>query len=173
MIGRNTIALMTGVVAVVALGAAQADCKRVRGRVTSDLVATFADGGACPSPLGLCTEGRYTGPLKGRFVFVANTLTPFAAFDPGAASDVAATTGVIHLQTGFCDGTIAFLDAASFSLGGDGFFASLSTADPSASIGGCAGASGRLRLAGVFDEGCVDCEYEGEICGVGPSRRPN
>lgn len=56
------------------------------------------------------------------------------------------------------------------SVGPDGFFASLSTVDPSMSTGGCAGATGRLRLAGVF-EGCVDCEYEGEVCGVGPSSR--
>lgn len=163
----KAVAWTVGMIAIAGVGTVQADCQQVKGRVTSDLVMTFSDGDACPSPLGLCTEGRYTGPLGGRFRFVASTLTPFVFLDP-AAADVAATTGVISLRTKFCDGTLAFSDGASFSLGDDGFFASVSTADPLASTGDCAGATGRLRLAGVFDEGCVDCEYEGQICGVGP-----
>lgn len=145
------------------------DCKPVQGRVTSELVTQFADGSMCPSPLGLCTEGRFTGRLKGKFRFVANTLTPFALADPSAPPDVASTTGVISIDTRYCDGTLVLDDTSAFSLAADGFVASLQTPNGDASTGGCFGASGRVRLEGVFQLGCVDCAYRGEICGVGPS----
>lgn len=148
---------------------ADSACTPVQGRVTSELVEQFADGSLCPSPLGLCTEGRFTGRLKGKFRFVANTLTPFAAADPTAPADVASTTGVISIDTGFCAGTLVLDDTSAFSLGADGFVASLQTPNGDASNGGCMGASGRVRLEGIFQLGCVDCAYRGEICGVGPS----
>ncbi len=154
---------------LVATGAAAGDCKSVKGRVVSELVGQFSDGTPCTSPLGLCTEGRFTGRLKGKFRFIAGSLTPFGLIDlTKSQPNVAATTGVINLETRFCGGTLVLDDTSVFSLDLDGSVASLQTPNGDASTGGCAGASGRVRLEGVFDNGCVDCKYRGEICGVGP-----
>ena len=151
-----------------ATGASASDCKSVKGRVISELVTEFADGSPCLSALGLCTEGRFTGRLKGKFRFVANSLTPFGVLDMTAPMDVAATTGVISIDTQFCNGTLVLDDTSAFSIGPDGFVGSIQTPNGAVSSGGCNGATGRLRLEGVFMEGCVDCRYKGEICGVGP-----
>ncbi len=144
-------------------------CERVDGRITSRLLGegeTFSNGEPCLSPLLLCTEGRFTGDLKGRFRFTAQTLTPYAALDGDSPDDVAATTGTIELETRFCRGTLVLDDTSAFSLNLDGSVASIETVN-GASDGGCTGASGRLRVTGIFMEGCVDCSYEGEICLAG------
>jgi len=170
MISKRRLATGLALAALVAAASpssAEAGCKRVSGHVASDLVAVFSSGEACPSPLGLCTEGRYTGRLKGRFTFVADTLVPYAAQDPAAPTDVAATTGTVTLDTRFCDGTLVLTDTSAFSLGSDGLFGGLETVDGTASTGGCLGASGRIHLSGLFMEGCVDCTYEGEVCKPG------
>ncbi len=154
---------------LVASGAWAGDCRAVHGRVTSDLVGQFSDGTPCPNPLGLCTEGRFTGGLKGKFRFVAGEVIPFGVIDMSKPQPlVAATTGVINLDTRFCGGMLVLDDTSAFSLEPDGFVASLQTPNGNASTGGCFGASGRVRLEGVFQGGCVDCKYRGEICGVGP-----
>lgn len=164
---KNAMAALIGMLATVSVAVAQEDCKQVKGRITSQLVSEFSNHEPCPSPIGLCTEGRFTGRLKGKFTFVASTLTPYAELDPTAPPDVAATTGVIRLRTRLCGGTLVLRDTSTFSLSPEGSFAGLDTADGMHSTGGCSGASGRLRLAGIFQAGCVDCKYEGEICGVG------
>lgn len=158
---------VAGLVAVVSMGVAQAGCKKATGHVTSRLVAVFANGEPCPSPLGLCTEGRFTGRLKGNFTFVAETLVPFSAQDPAAPPDIAATTGLVNLDSRFCDGTLVLKDTSAFSLGSDGLFGGLETVNGDDSTGECFGASGRILLSGVFMEGCVDCGYEGEVCKLG------
>ena len=149
------------------VGFAHADCRHVDGRINSDLVAFFSDGSACPSPLGLCTEGRFSGDLKGRFRFVADSLSPYVLQDPASPADVVATTGTISLRTKYCGGTLFLRDTSAFSTSADGLVGGLETVDGDASSGGCAGASGRIHVAGVFMEGCINCRYEGEVCRVG------
>lgn len=165
------IKLMTlaGLLGIAPIAFAAGDCKPVQGHLTSTVVSVFSDGTPCTSPFGICSEGRFTGRLKGQFRFVANALHPFAAIDPTAPLDVAATTGVITVESSYCGGTLVLDDTSAFSLGEDGFFASLQTPNGALSGGGCTGASGRIRAQGVFIGGCVDCKYVGEICGVGPS----
>ena len=156
-----------------ATGAVAADhCDPVKGRVTSQVVTD----GSCTStaPLPICTQGRFTGDLKGRFGFVASTISPFVLQDQEAAPDVVAATGIISIDTRYCKGTLVFKDAAvlagnSVSGDGDVGFASLSTVDSEASTGKCHGATGRVRIQGLFNNGCVDCKYEGLICGVAGS----
>ena len=145
------------------------NCESVRGRITSQVVNPFSNGEPCPGPLFLCTEGRYTGDLKGRFTFIATSLRPFAMEDPNAPQDVAATNGVIRLKTRVCDGELTIRDTSAFvsDPAGDGYFAGLGTIDVAFSSGECAGLSGRIRTQGVFIGGCVDCKYVGEICGLG------
>ena len=111
--------------------------------------------------------------MRGRFTFVASTLVPFglAVTDPDAPADVFASTGVISIDTKFCRGTLVLKDTSAFavsSITGDGDlgFASLETVDGINSTGKCEGATGRIRIQGIFNNGCVDCRYEGLICGV-------
>ncbi len=154
---------------VAAAGTAGADCESVKGRVVSQLVPEFSNGEPCPSPLGLCTEGRFTGDLAGNFAFVADTLNPYATLpgvDPGSVPpDIAATTGSIALEPrDLCAGVLQLSDTSTFSVSPDGFFAGIETIVPQADA--CGHISGRIRIQGVFQGGCVDCKYEGEICGV-------
>jgi len=139
-------------------------CRSVQGRVVSEVVTEFSDGSACTSPLGICSEGRFTGKLKGRFTFTATGAAPFATIDGGSPEDMFATTGVLNLGFARCNGALVFRDTSVFSFGPDGFFASVGTADPLLGSGSCAELSGRIRIEGVFDQGCVDCKYRGEIC---------
>lgn len=165
-IARHLI-ITIAVLGIVPASHAQSECRTVKGRITSELVEVFSNGEACPSPLGLCTEGRFRGDLKGRFTFVANSLTPFTALDhtaPLELENLAATTGTITLKTKFCDGTLVINDGASFSLGPDGFYASVGIITQAS--GGCIDAVGLLRQQGVFQAGCVDCKYVGEVCGI-------
>ena len=160
------IGLAFGIPLAVAAGSAHAECEPVDGNIVSQVVTEFSNGDPCPSPLAICTEGRFTGDLKGRFRFTAQTLLSYAELDPLSPADVAATTGTIELRTRFCHGTLVLDDTSAFSLNVDGSVASIETVN-AASDGGCTGASGRLRINGTFMEGCVDCSYEGEICLAG------
>ena len=140
----------------IGMGSAGAECKSVNGNISSRVVTQFSNGEPCLSPVGICTEGRFIGGLKGDFTFTANTLVPTP--EPS----VAFTTGDINLLTD-C-GTLVLRDASAFSLEADGQYAGLDTVDQTASTGGCAGASGRIRAFGIFIGGCVACDYRGEIC---------
>ncbi len=160
-----TAGMILGAAVFLTTGSAMAECEPVRGRIVSEQVEVFSRGEPCPSVLGLCTEGRFSGDLKGRFKFIANSLTLYDTLDPTTTPNVAAVTGVNKLQPRkLCHGTLVFTDTSAFSLEPDGFVGGLETVDGSASTGSCYGASGRIRIEGVFMEGCVDCTYKGEIC---------
>ena len=162
---NTTTGLIIGIAVLFPTGSALAECEQVRGRIVSEQVMIFSNGEPCPSPLGLCTEGRFSGDLKGRFKFIASTLTIYSTLDPTTTPDVAAVTGVNNLQPRkFCKGTLVLTDTSAFSVSPDGFVGGLETIDSLASTGDCAGASGRIRIEGVFQEGCVDCSYKGEAC---------
>ncbi len=149
-----------------------ADCKKVKGRVMSSVVLEYSDGTPCPSPL--CTEGRFTGKLKGHIRYFATAAAPYNVLlnpTPAVPDTVDASTGVITLTPRrFCEGALIFADTSAFSYDSNpvvsGKFEGIVSAIETvvAGVGGCAGASGRIRLQGVFDNGCVDCRYEGEIC---------
>jgi hypothetical protein len=153
-------------------GSALADCKSVKGRIISDVVLQYSDGSPCLSPL--CTEGRLTGPLKGQLRYFATAAAPYNDLLTPTVSvpqNVAASTGIITLSTHqLCSGNLVFADTSAFSYDSDpsvsGEFEGIVSAVETiiAATGTCAGATGRLRLQGVFDSGCVDCRYVGEVC---------
>ena len=145
-------------------------CRSVKGRVVSQVVTEFSDGSACTSPLGICSEGRFSGKLRGKFTFTATGASPYVAIDGVSPDDMFATTGVLSLRPARCKGALVFRDTSVFSFGPDGSFASVVTADPGQSTGSCAAASGRVRIEGIFQLGCIDCRYRGEICGLGRNR---
>lgn len=162
--------LVGGLLAAMSAFATPDDCKSVKGRLTSNVVV--------PCDGALCSEGQFRGNLRGRFTFVANTLLPFgsAVADPNAPGDVFASTGVIRIDTKFCRGTLVLKDTSAFAVasitGDDDLgFVSLETVDSTNSTGKCEGATRRIRIQGIFNNGCVDCKYEGLICGVTRSNR--
>ena len=165
---KNAMGLMLAVALLANFSPASADddCRTVKGRVVSQVVTEFSDGSACTSPLGICSEGRFTGTLKGKFAFTAIAGLPYASFDAGSPADIFATTGELKLQPKRCHGVLGFRDTSVFSFSPDGNFASIGTADPLLGSGSCAGATGRIRIEGIFQLGCVDCKYRGEICGL-------
>ncbi len=151
---------------------ALADCKSVKGRVISDVVLQYSDGSTCLSPL--CTEGRFTGQLKGQIRYFATAAAPYndllMPMVP-VPPNVAASTGIITLSPHhYCSGELVFADTSAFSYDSDpsvsGKFEGIVSAIETivSGTGTCAGATGRLRLQGVFDNGCVDCKYVGEVC---------
>lgn len=168
------------------------DCKSVSTHVSSQQVAQFSDGTACPAAQ-ICTEGRFTGGLNGNFRF-HGTGSPYPAFlvDPQlpnfdpitgnpppsfSAPWMFFTTGEIRLDTKFCGnsnqtGILVLRDATTFAVTAfppfnpeiAGPFGDAAWVDGGASTGTCAGASGLLTGIGIFKAGCVDCDYEGKVC---------
>ena len=153
---RLAARLAMGLVTVVWMGSAHAKCKSVNGHITSQQVTQFSNGDPCLSPLGICTEGRFIGGLIGDFTFTAQTM------EPTSDAFIVFITGDVNIDTD-C-GTLVLRDASAFSLDVDGQYAGLETVDGNASMGNCAGASGRIRTSGVFMSGCVACDFRGEIC---------
>lgn len=142
-------------VALMGLGRADATCKPVNGHVISQVTTVLPDGTSCPSPLGLCTVGRLIGGLRGDFYYVAQQLV-----DNPVSTEVELVLGTIVLTT--TQGTLTIQDATLASFAPDGSGAALMTIVQGTDA--LAGASGRLRSFGIFQQGCVDCDYRGEVC---------
>ena len=148
-----TIAIFT----VFFWGSAQASCKSVNGHITSHVVEELPNGEDCPSPIDLCTVGKFIGGIKGNFVFVAEDIVE----NPDTENPlVQFTTGVVELNTK--RGDLTLRDASAVSFDTDGLFGGVETIV--AGTGDLAGTTGRIRIYGVFIEGCVTCDYRGEIC---------
>ena len=80
-------------------------CKTVKGRVVSQVVTEFSDGSGCDSPIGICSEGKFSGKLKGKFTFTAVGASPYVPMiDPDSPGDIFATTGILNLKPKRCHG---------------------------------------------------------------------
>ena len=67
----TTLLLASAIVSLDGNGTAMAgECKSVKGRVVSQLLTA-----GCASPVGLCTIGRFSGDVRGEFVFTATSLS--------------------------------------------------------------------------------------------------
>jgi len=131
------------------------DTARVKGHISSEALT----GPECASPVGLCTAGRFSGDIQGRFVFTANTLTP--TLDTPQ-------TGVVHYIGDIVihtkQGDIVIKDSGAFNTlpGGTGDVGSVSTIV--SGTGKWAHASGHIHIAGTFTPaGGGDSDFEGEI----------
>ncbi len=82
MINTFSGALCVGLVMSVSMGCiAAANYKTFKGHVTSDVVSTFSNDETCSNQVRICTEGKFSGRLKGHFTFVAQNLGPFTLQD--------------------------------------------------------------------------------------------
>lgn len=116
----------------------------------------------CPSAVGVCVEGTYSGVLRGAFTTVVNT------FDPSPDTGVTAVflftaDSVIHARVGSKEGDLLIKNAGAFRVTGEGEILDLQTI-----VGGTgdfAGASGSISSVGTFtfaDGG--RSEYTGTLC---------
>lgn len=134
---------------------AESHTEFVKGHISSESLT----GPECTSPVGLCTVGRFSGGIQGRFVFTATALTP----TPDTPQ-----TGVMHYIGDIVihtkQGDIIIKDSGAFNTlpGGTGDVGSVSTI--TSGTGRWARASGHIHIAGTFtpaDGG--DSDFEGEI----------
>ena len=146
--------------------AAETDgCIPVSGKLHSQTVAIgqpLSDGMPCAAiPGTFCTTGRVTGRLNGTFDFTATSFDLIANPD-AALTGIAYFTGELILRTSH--GDLFFRDAGALNAiaGGDGSFASVLTIIEGTGV--YSGATGRIRDEGIFINGCVDCQYRGEVC---------
>lgn len=182
----NKVFQLTSLIAVCALLSLSStiafadECKNVRGRVVANSVVTFSNGFPCPSLL--CTEGRFSGGLKGTFSYFATGSVPYnqAVMPPPefpAPPNIDASTGVITLTPkSFCKGELFLSDTSAFSFNGprptqpgdpvEGIVSAIETIV--GGTGSCEGVTGQITLEGIFENGCVDCTYRGQVCG-GPA----
>lgn len=144
---------------VTASASANTQCRRVHGVYDEHAV----DPSSCPSPVGLCIEGEFSGNIKGPFASTATSLQP--------NGDTPLTTvlwftgdGVLNAKIDSRQGDIFFKSAGAFQSSGDGNIVDLQYI--TGGTGDLAGITGVIRASGTFDPatGMGVSEYEGMVC---------
>jgi hypothetical protein len=141
---------------------AQAICHPVNGHLVDQVVT----GPTCASPIGLCTEGTFSGVLRGDFFAIATTLTPTADTPQTTVVFYTGDTTVhatVHATVRDRSGDLFIKGAGSLQTTDSGRFVELQTI-----VGGTgqlAGASGDLSIQGTFStQDGAEAEYTGTIC---------
>jgi hypothetical protein len=136
-----------------------AHCRSVNGHYAEHAAAPTS----CPSPVGLCIEGDFSGAIRGMFVSTATSLAPTA--DTPTTAVVSFTgDGTIHASVDGTHGDLYFKSAGAFHTVGRGEIVDLQFI--TGGSGAFAGASGALRASGTFDPiaGMGESEFSGNIC---------
>jgi hypothetical protein len=138
---------------------AEDQCRHVNGHYAERAAAPTA----CPSPVGLCIEGEFSGGIRGAFAVTATSLTP-TADTPTTAVVLFTGDGVIHARIGGKQGDLFFKSAGAFHTVGMGEIVDLQLI--TGGTGALAGASGALRASGAFDPvvGSGESEYTAMVC---------
>jgi hypothetical protein len=159
--GRTgTIVMLAGCSMFLAASArAEGRCRAVNGHYAEQAIAPTA----CPSPVGLCLEGEFSGGIRGVFQSTATSLTP-TADTPVTAVVLFTGDGVIHARIGGLAGDLFFKSAGSYRTVEEGDIVDLQVI--TGGTGGFANASGTLRASGTFDpaNGTGMSEYTGTVC---------
>lgn len=135
-------------------------CERVKGTLSS-MIAN-CPGNVDPA-LYFCTQGHFDGDFEADFSYMAS-LSDLVVLDNGIGS----IQGDITLSNiDRCEGTISAVDYAHVTL--DGFENVASIQVTTEGTDECAHVTAILRVEGIFQGGCVDCEFDGEICGASSS----
>ena len=137
---------------------AENQCRRVNGHYAERAAAPTS----CPSPVGLCIEGEFSGGIRGAFAVTATSLPP-TADTPTTAVVLFTGDGVIHARIGGRHGDLVFKSAGAFHTIGSGEIVDLQFI--TGGTGALAGASGALRASGTFDPvaGSGESEYTGMV----------
>jgi len=138
---------------------ADAVCRDVNGHYAEHSVAPSI----CPSPVGLCIEGEFSGGIRGAFASTATSFTP-TADTPLTAVVPFTGDGIIHARIDGRRGDLFFKSAGAFHTIDKGEIVDLQYI--TGGTGAFAGASGALRASGTFDPiaGSGQSEYSGMVC---------
>jgi hypothetical protein len=158
---RFVVVLSAGVALMLTTPGVRAEsrCRQVTGHYAEHA----ADPTGCPSPVGLCIDGEFSGSIRGTFEVTATSLAPTA--DTPVTAVVRFTgDGVIHARIGGKHGDLFFKSAGAFHAVGTGEIVDLQSITGGSSA--FAGASGALRASGIFDPvtGSGESEYSGMVC---------
>ena len=136
-----------------------AGCRNVNGHYAEHAVAPSS----CPSPVGLCIEGEFSGAIRGAFASTATSFAP-TADTPLTAVVPFTGDGTIHANLGGRQGDLFFKSAGAFHTVDKGEIVDLQYI--TGGTGAFAGASGALRASGTFDPiaGSGQSEYSGMVC---------
>jgi hypothetical protein len=118
---------------------------------------------SCPSPVGICGMGNFTGGLRGGYTSELFTLTPTADTDVTEVDLFTAVTTMPVAHVGRWRGQLVLKEAGAFHVAGAGEFSELYSA--AGGTGDFVGATGVLRAVGTFVDGIGgSIDYEGQIC---------
>jgi hypothetical protein len=144
---------------ILASGQANAagQCIPVAGTFTINPVAP-AD---CPSPVGICGKGNFSGALRGDYFSPFTSIVPTA--DTPATSVVLFTAdSTLHARLGSLAGDIVFIEGGAFHVAGDGEFSELFSI--TSGTGAFAGATGQVYGNGTAVNGAGNGAYFGKVC---------
>lgn len=145
---RNVLRPRMGFCLALTIGAlfsmpAQAECNNVNGHFTEQALGPPA----CNSPVGVCTQGTYSGALRGDFVTVVSTFNPTADTTVTAVA-VFTADSTLTTRIGRREGTLLIKNAGALRSSGTGEIVDLQTI-----VGGTdgfEGASGVIQAIGAF-----------------------
>lgn len=138
---------------------AEGQCRNVNGHFAIRAVAPTS----CPSPVGLCIEGEFSGGIRGPFTVTATSFI-VTADTPTTAVVLFTGDGVMHVRIGDKRGDLFLKTSGAYHSVGPGEIVDLQFIN-----GGTAaltGASGVLRASGTFNPaaGTGEVEYTGTVC---------
>ena len=133
-------------------------CRQVNGHFTEQ-----AQGApACLSPVGVCTQGSYSGALRGDFATTVSTFTPSADTPVTTAALFTADTR-LAARLGRREGVLFIKNAGALRTSGAGEIVDLQVVVGGS--GGLLGASGALQASGTFTFAAGGrSEYLGVVC---------
>jgi hypothetical protein len=158
---RGTALAALAVILLSSSASADADdrCRTLHGHLADHLLA----GPTCTSTLGLCTQGTFSGGLRGEFIGIATSVIP-TADTPTTAVLFATGDVIIHAHIGNREGDLTVKDAGLFHTSGKHEFSDLmSILSGTRSL---TGISGVIRINGNSDPttGTDQGDYVAEVC---------
>ena len=122
--GRTTPFLLAAIPLLVGSPSVSADanCSPVNGHFTERALS----GPTCTSPVGVCTEGTYSGALGGNFVTVVSTFTP-TPDTPITSVFLFTADSTIHARVRGREGDLFIENAGAFHTTGAGEIVDLQT----------------------------------------------
>ena len=138
---------------------AEDQCRNVNGHFAIRAVAPTS----CPSPVGLCIEGEFSGGIRGPLTVTATSFIA-TADTPTTAVVLFTGDGVVRVRTGDKRGDLFLKTSGAYHSVGTGEIVDLQFIN--GGTGGLTGASGVLRASGTFNPvtGTGEVEYTGTVC---------
>jgi hypothetical protein len=157
---RRAVAASAGLLSVLLFAStsgADPTCRSVEGRYEEH----DTSGPGCPSPVGLCIAGEFSGDVKGDFAGQATAIIP-TADTPTTGVILFTSDSTIDARVGGRSGTLLIKNSGAFRTIGEGSIVDLQTIV--GGTGDLAGATGAMRAEGTFAAGVGESRYAGTVC---------